>query len=135
MSGQINLNDTKYCVDLGDAARFGIGSKGPKDIYAEKVALSGSVTMNVDAYLMATTITYSTSSDKIHMVISPLGIVMKINEQGYTDHYFVPGLIDLGTKNNLENFVSNPRGNSVKSSTGSSSSKSSKSSPTAVKMK
>ena len=67
------------------------------------------------------------------MVISPLGIVMKINEQGYTDHYFVPGLIDLGTSKNLKNFVDNPLGNSVKSGTGSSSS--SKSSPSAVKMK
>lgn len=133
MSRQINLNDTNYCVDLGDAARFGIGSKSSKDIHAEKVALSGSVTMNVDAYLIAKKITYDTSSDKIHMVISPLGIVMEINEPGYADHYFVPSLIDLGTgKGALENFVSNPRGNSVKSSTGSSSSKSS---PTAVKMK
>ena len=133
MSGQIDLSNPKYCVDLGDTARFGIGSKSSKNIYAETVALSGSVTMNVDAYLIATKITYSNSSDKIHMVISPLGIVMKINEPGYTDHYFVPGLIDLGTSKNLENFVKNPYGNSVKSSTGSSSS--SKSSPTAVKKK
>ena len=132
MSGQIDLSNSKYCVDLGDTARFGIGSKSSKNMYAEKVSLSGSMTVNVDAYLMATKITYSTSSDKIHMVISPLGIVMKINEPGYTDHYFVPGLIDLGTSKNLENFVKNPYGNSVKSSTGPSSSKSS---PTAVKMK
>ena len=132
MTGQIDLSDPKYCVDLGNSARFGTGSTFSDVSEVETVALSGSVTMNVDAYLMATQITYSTSSDKIHMVISPLGIVMKINESGYTDHYFVPGLIDLGTRSKLEDFVSNPRGNSVKSSTGSSSSKSS---PTAVKMK
>ena len=113
MSGQIDLSNSKYCVDLGDAARFGIGSKSSKNIYAETVALSGSVTMYADAYLVPTTVKYKTSFDKIHMVISPLGIVMRINEPKYTDHYFVPGLVDLKTKKDLENFVSNPRDNSV----------------------